>query len=204
MSCTKRQVCGWRDVQEEKSFNEALRQQPGSLQKEVAKLHFFTAVKVRTTPPRLTCGSHEEFFFGITTNKMNIFIFYLFIYFSLKKILKSWQLYPNIFFLYFCLILQQLIQFFLGMKRKRMLKEKCFWKMYKSASKSIWDLKTNAAVSEKHLVLTRDLKKPSAGITSANSTSVAQHLLTLFTKLSLLAVFRCVNPLGLLFFILLW
>lgn len=63
-----------------KSFNEGLRLQPGSLQKQVAKLHFFTvtAVMVTTTPTCVTCGKQEEASFGITKrnghfNHQNLF-----------------------------------------------------------------------------------------------------------------------------------
>lgn len=86
-----------------KSFNEGLRLQPGSLQKQVAKLHFFTdtAVMVTTTPTCVTCGRQEEASFGIT--KRNGHFNYQNLFSYKKKSYKLAALSKSFFLFFFCL-----------------------------------------------------------------------------------------------------
>lgn len=187
-----------------KSFNEGLRLQPGSLQKQVAKLHFFTvtAVMVTTTPTCVTCGKQEEASFGIT--KRNGHFNYQLFSATKKKSYKLAALSKSFFLFFFCLtnsgFFAAVDLVFPWDEKKKILREKCFWKTNKSASKSIWYLKRVLCSFRKPSGTDKRMKKKkqSALMASANDTSVAQHLLTLFTKLSPLAVPRRVNPLGLL------
>lgn len=176
-----------------KSFNEGLRLQPGSLQKQVAKLHFFTdtAVMVTTTPTCVTCGRQEEASFGIT--KRNGHFNYQNLFSYKKKSYKLAALSKSFFLFFFCLTNSGFFaaadSVFPWDEKKVILREKCFWKMNKAASKSIWYLKTSVVQFQETIWRRQENeKKQSAVMASANDTSVAQHLLTLFTKLSPLAV----------------
>lgn len=127
-------------------------------------------------------------------NQMGIFVFYFF--FWLYKIVQAGSSIKIFSFCTSVSLHSSWFSFFID--ERNILKENCSGKMHKYTAKSMWYLKTNAAEFRENICCWLENEK--GHLLYWPQWTTLQLLLTLFTKLSLLAVFCCVNPLRLLYF----